>query len=414
MFSEIENWVDGESGRDTVALALNLVNAMPRPAIDLFKKTFGTTPRAAASAPGRVNLIGEHTDYNGGPVLPIAIAQRTTAAIGPGAPGEPGVLEAISTRDSRLVTLNWHEELPGNWGAYVAGVLRELLAQEVVAPDASARVAVASDLPIGAGLSSSAALAVAVARAFAPELTSRQIAGVAYRAEHDHVGVPCGMMDQTIAALAKRDHALLFESASLETTQIPFAARLLLVDTGSRRDLATSRLKERRAECEAAVKRLKVELPELVWLASWPAAWLPRLKRALREPLRSRAVHVVSETARTRFAAELLRRKKLKQFGKLLYESHESCRRLYDCSSPELDTVVAAAKRAGAWGARLTGAGWGGAAIVLVAKTDKKTIPAIERAFQRAYGRVPPISDVKASGGAQTEIIAQSSIINDH
>ncbi|HEY7193104.1 MAG TPA: galactokinase, partial [Gemmatimonadales bacterium] len=376
---------------------------MPRPAIDLFKKTFGTTPRAAASAPGRVNLIGEHTDYNGGPVLPIAIAQRTTAAIGPGASGEPGVLEAISTRDASVVKLNWHEELPRNWGAYVAGVMRELLAQEVIAPDASARVAVASDVPIGAGLSSSAALTVAVARAFAPELTPRQIAGVAYRAEHDHVGVPCGMMDQTIAALAKRDHALLLECASLETTQIPFAARLLLVDTGKRHDLATSELKERRAECEEAVKRLKVELPELVWLASWRAEWLPRLKRALREPLRSRAVHVVSETARTRFAAELLRQKKLKQFGKLLYESHESCRRLYDCSSPELDTVVAAAKRAGAWGARLTGAGWGGAAIVLVAKTDKKTIPAIERAFQRAYGRVPPISDVKASGGAQTE-----------
>jgi galactokinase len=144
-------------------------------------------------------------------------------------------------------------------------------------------------------------------------------------------------------------------------------------------------------------------LPELVWRASWRPEWLPRLKRALREPLRSRAVHVVSETARTRFAAELLEQGKLKQFGKLLFESHESCRRLYECSSPELDTVVGAAKRAGAWGARLTGAGWGGAAIVLVGKTDKKTIPAIERAFERAYGRVPPITEVVASAGAHTE-----------
>ncbi len=376
---------------------------MPRPAIDLFRKTFGTTPRVAASAPGRVNLIGEHTDYNGGPVLPIAIAQRATAAIGPGAPGDSGVLEAVSTRDNSVVRVKWQEELPEGWAAYLAGVLRELWALEVVPPDGSVRIAVASDVPVGAGLSSSAALAVAAAKALAPALAPRQIAGVAFRAEHDHVGVRCGVMDQTISALGRRGHALLFECASLEATQIRFGARLLLVDTGKRHDLSTGGLNQRRAECEEAVKRLKIELPELAWLASWPVEWLPRLKRALREPLRSRAVHVVSETARTRFAAQLLRQGKLKQFGKLLYESHESCRRLYECSSPELDTVVAAAKRAGALGARLTGAGWGGAAIVLVNKTDKKTAPAIQRAFERAYGRTAPISEVKASAGAHAE-----------
>src|SRR5205823_5859678 len=215
---------------------------------------FGTTPRAAASAPGRVNLIGEHTDYNGGPVLPIAIAQRTTAAIGPGVEGESGTLEAISTRDNTLVKLKWQEQLPKSWAAYIAGVLRALWggALPAISPNTSVLVAIASDVPIGAGVSSSAALAVAAAKAFAPALTPRQIAGVAYRAEHDHVGVPCGTMDQTISALGKRDHALLFECASLEATQIPFGARLLLVDTGSRRDLASSRLQERRAECDEA------------------------------------------------------------------------------------------------------------------------------------------------------------------
>jgi len=376
---------------------------MPRPAIDLFHETFGTTPRAAASAPGRVNLIGEHTDYNGGPVLPIAIPARTTAAVGPGAPGDAGVLEAVSTRDRKVVRVKWQDELPRSWAAYLAGVLRELWSLAIVPPHGSARIAVASDLPVGAGLASSAALAVAVAKALAPTLKARQIAGVAFRAEHDHVGVRCGVMDQTIAALGKRDHALLFECASLEATQIPFGARLLLVDTGKRHDLSTGGLNARRAECEEAVKRLKVELPELAWLASWPAEWLLRLKRALPEPLRSRAVHVVSETARARFAAQLLAQRKLKQFGRLLYESHESCRRLYECSSPELDTVVGAAKRAGALGARLTGAGWGGVAIVLVNKTDKKTAPAIQRAFERAYGRPAPITEVTASAGAHSE-----------
>ena len=376
---------------------------MPRPAIALFRDAFGVAPRAAASAPGRVNLIGEHTDYNGGPVLPIAIKQRTTAVVGPGADGEEGVLEAVSTRDNQVVRVKWQETLPDGWAAYVAGVLRELWALEVIPPNGSARVAVASTVPVGAGLSSSAALTVAVAKALAPNLKPRQIAGVAYRAEHDHVGVRCGVMDQTIAALGKRDHALLLESASLEAQQIPIKARLVLVDTGVRHDLAASSFNARRAECEEAVKRLKIELPELVWLASWPTEWLPRLKRALKDPLRARALHVIGETARTRFAAQLLQQGKLRQFGKLLYESHESCRRLYECSAPELDTVVAAAKRAGALGARLTGAGWGGAAVVLMNKSDKKTIPAMQRAFERAYGRTPPVTEVSASAGAHTE-----------
>ncbi len=376
---------------------------MPRPAIDLFHEAFGAAPRAAASAPGRVNLIGEHTDYNGGPVLPIAIAQRTTAAVGPAADGDAGVLEAVSTRYPTVVRVKWQEELPRSWAAYVAGVMRELWSLEVVPPNGSARVAVASDVPVGAGLASSAALSVAVAKALAPKLEARQVAGVAFRAEHDHVGVRCGVMDQTIAALARRNHALLFECASLEARQIPFTARLFLVDTGVRHDLSAGGLNARRAECEEAVKRLKLDLPELVWLASWPAEWLARLKRALKEPVRSRAVHVVSETARTRFGAQLLDQGRLKQFGSLLYESHESCRRLYECSSPELDTVVGAAKRAGALGARLTGAGWGGAAIVLVNKSDRKTIPAIQRAFERAYGRTPLITEVTASAGAHTE-----------
>jgi galactokinase len=384
---------------------------MPRPAIDLFQKTFGEIPRAVASAPGRVNLIGEHTDYNGGPVLPIAIGLRTTAAVGPGSVDAPGILEAISTRYGNVTRVRWQEELPEGWAAYVAGVLRELWTLDAIPPGGSLRIAVASDVPIGAGLSSSAALSVSAAKAIitlvGASLTPRQLAGVAFRAEHDHVGVRCGVMDQSIAALAKPGKALLLECASLATTHIPFKKTLLLVATGVKHDLSAGSLNERRAECEEAVKRLKLELPELLWLASWPVDWLPRLKRALPEPLRSRALHVVGETARARFAAQLLEQNKLKQFGQLLYESHESCRRLYACSAPELDTVVSAAKRAGALGARLTGAGWGGAALVLTkergAGSREPVARAIRRAFRRAYGREPDLRLVQAYGGVRTE-----------
>ncbi len=371
----------------------------------LFRSTFGVAPAAGASAPGRVNLIGEHTDYNGGPVLPVALGARTTVVAGP---ADSGLLEIVSTRDGQLARLDYRENRAAGWGAYVAGVMRELVAAGAAA--GGARIAVASDVPIGAGLSSSAALTVATAKALATlarvPLSARQIAGIAFRAEHDHVGVRCGIMDQTIAALATPGHALLIECASAETRQIPFRGRLLLVDTGVRHELARGALNERRAECEAAVARLQLELPELVWLAAWPAAWLARLKRALPEPLRSRAVHVVGETARTRFGAQLLARRRLKQFGQLLYESHESCRRLYECSAPELDLVVAAAKRAGALGARLSGAGWGGAALVLVdRKREARITAAIRRAFHRAYGREPPITVAQASGGVRRESV---------
>ena len=371
----------------------------------LFRSTFGVAPAAGASAPGRVNLIGEHTDYNGGPVLPVALGARTTVVAGP---ADSGLLEIVSTRDGQLARLDYRENRAAGWGAYVAGVMRELVAAGAAA--GGARIAVASDVPIGAGLSSSAALTVATAKALATlarvPLSARQIAGIAFRAEHDHVGVRCGIMDQTIAALATPGHALLIECAAAETRQIPFRGRLLLVDTGVRHELARGALNERRAECEAAVARLQLELPELVWLAAWPAAWLARLKRALPEPLRSRAVHVVGETARTRFGAQLLARRRLKQFGQLLYESHESCRRLYECSAPELDLVVAAAKRAGALGARLSGAGWGGTALVLVdRKREARITAAVRRAFHRAYGREPPITVAQASGGVRRESV---------
>jgi len=377
----------------------------------LFRATFGGAPQVVASAPGRVNLIGEHTDYNGGPVLPLATQARTSVAVGP---GDEGVLDLISTRDGERARVAWRDGRPAGWGAYLAGVMRELEATGTAPVGAGARVAVTSDVPVGAGLASSAALTVAAAQALSllggARLNPRQLAGVAFRAEHDYVGVACGIMDQMSAALARPGHALLLECASLSARHIPIRGRLLLVDTGTRHQLTGGALNERRAECEAAVARLKLELPELVWLASWPARWLPRLKRALPEPLRSRALHVVGETARTRFGAQLLTRGHLRRFGGLLFEAHESCRRLYACSAPELDVVVAAARRAGALGARLTGAGWGGAVLVLLGKGEGgrgkgevKVAKEIRRAFATAFEREPSITVVRPSGGVRGE-----------
>src|SRR2546429_4069422 len=270
----------------------------------LFRATFGEAPRVVASAPGRVNLIGEHTDYNGGPVLPLATPARTSVAVGP---AQDGVLELISTLDGEPARIDWRDGRPAGWTAYVAGVMRELDTAGAAPRGAGARVAVASDVPVGAGLASSAALTVAAAQALSllarVRLTPRQLAGVAFRAEHDYVGVGCGIMDQMCAALARPGHALLLECASLAARHIPIRGQLLLVDTGTRHELRAGALNERRAECEAAVARLRLELPELVWLASWPARWPPRLQPAPTRPPPSRAPPVRGAAGRHPFGA---------------------------------------------------------------------------------------------------------------
>lgn len=372
-------------------------------AIALFHSAFGQAPQYAASAPGRVNLIGEHIDYNGGPVLPIATGHRTTAAVGP---GDPFTLDIVSTAGGTRQRFLYKEERGEGWGAYVVGVARALEIHGAD-PAAGARIAVASDVPVGAGLASSAALTVAVARALAglagAKLTGREIAGVAYRAEHDHVGVRCGIMDQSIAALARPGHALLLECATGETKNIPFRGRLLLVDTAVRHQLAASEFNTRQAECQAALERLREARPGLPSLAAWPVAEVRRLGRLLSPVLRKRARHVVTETARTRNGAGLLARGRLTAFGALMFESHASCQKDYECSAPELDLVVGAARRAGALGARLTGAGWGGAVLVLVGKGEERIIAGVRRAFSRAYGREPAIEPLGVGGGARME-----------
>jgi galactokinase len=391
-----------------------LVKPLRARAIARYRNAFDAAPEVAASAPGCVELIGGHTDYNGGPVLPIATPERTIVVVGA---GERGTLEGVASGDPRRERVDLREGGAAGWLATVAGVLRELAVLGAV-PD-GARVAVASDLPEDGGLASRAALAVAAAKAIVAvnglPLTPRQLAGVGFRAGADHGTARPGIMEHTSAALARSGGALLIECASAETRRVPLSARVLVVEIGAAPAGRGAMLAQRRAECDAAVLRLKMDLPELHWLASWPAAWLARLKKALPQPLRSRAVHVVSETARTRFAAELLAKGRVKRFGELLYESHESCRRLFDASTPAADLVVAAAWGAGALGARLSGSDSAGTVVVVLGKGnggrgkgEAKVVDAIQRAFSKAYGREAAIRAVQPGDGARVEPVASS------
>jgi galactokinase len=332
-------------------------------AIDLFTETYGHGPTVVASAPGRVNLIGEHTDYNGGQVLPIAIGQRTWVAMARAQDGESSAVSA-GEAGGRFRIAEGHAA--GAWWDYAHGTLRELAALGV--PVSDVRIAVASDVPRGAGLSSSAALEVATALAGVVTAEDRvldrwdDIAAAAHRAEADFVGVACGMMDQTVSAYAASRHALRIWCDNGRREHVPFGRAVLVFDTATPRELRSSRYNERRAECTAALYALRRVDPTLATLADAGPDLLDSAD--LPDVVRRRARHVISETRRVEQAVDALEANG--PLGDVLLASHESLRADFECSAPELDWVVTEAMRApGIDGARLTGAGWGGCAIVV-------------------------------------------------
>jgi galactokinase len=346
-----------------------------------FRLWAGDEPAQVWTAPGRVNLIGEHTDYNGGFVLPVAIDRFTTVAAGP---RDDGVVRARS--------LQLDDD--AGWTVYVDGVVRALADEGVHV--GGANVLVDSNVPAGAGLSSSAALEVAAAAALAAmagaRLELRQLAAVAYRAETEFVGVPVGIMDQTVVAVATEGHALFLDTRSLAVEHVPFnpaahGLHLLVIDSGVRRRLNDGRYAERRKECEAAAAALGV--PELrdATLSDVEAA-------AIDETLRRRARHVVSENGRVLQAVELLRAGDLHALGPLLLTSHASLRHDFEVSSPELDQIVEDAVRRGAVGARMTGAGFGGCALALVPDV---AMGAVGEKFGNAAFEVAPAGGVRAA-----------------
>jgi galactokinase len=365
----------------------------------LYESVWRTGAAAIASAPGRVNLIGEHVDYNGGPVLPIAIDRRTVVVAGP-ADG----FEFVAELDPVPVTRRPDEAARDHWSDYVLGVVREL--QVLDAAPRGARVAVTSDVPAGGGLSSSAALTVAATRALArlagATLSPRQVAGVAYRAEHDFVGVRCGTMDQMVIANARPGTALFYDTGAGAFTRVPFRAPLHLVDTGVRHRLTGGGYNARRAECEAALSALQRRWPALASLAALPVGDLVEAQASLPEPLARRVRHVVTETARVHQAVRELAAGDLSAMGRLLFAAHRSMAEDYAASCEEADLLVATARDEGAWGARLTGAGWGGMVLVLAPdRSAARIVEVMQERFERTYGRLPASWLVQAAGGAR-------------
>lgn len=357
----------------------------------------------AASAPGRVNLIGEHTDYNGGPVLPLGLKVRTAVA----ARLDVG-WEFVADLEPTLVRLDPAAPMRQAWTDYLVGVIRVL--RFMNAAPAGARIAVASSVPVGAGLSSSAALCVAAVKCLS-QLAGRRldlaaIAEAAYRAEHYEVGVKCGRMDQTVSTFAKSGSALLFETGTGSIDLVPMPAKVWIMETGVTHKLTGGEFNQRRRECEEALAILREHRFEIGALADLPPGQLDAALAVLPPSLQKRVRHVVTETARTRLAANLLMRRDLGAFGKILVEGHESLRVDYQSTVAEADFLVGAAVRCGAYGARLTGGGWGGAVIMLLPPDKEQRIVAeIGAAFEREYGRAPATWWSRASAGVKREPI---------
>lgn len=353
------------------------------------------------SAPGRVNLIGEHLDYNGGPVLPFAIQQRLTATVRRG----QGSRSRVSSAELGATTFAAEAE-PGQvtgFAARVAGVAWALRQRghDIGAVD----VRVSSHVPLGAGLSSSAALGCAVASAIVDlsglSLCPVDIATVAHDAESRFAGVPSGVMDQMAAMLCATGHALLLDCSDLSTEQVSLdlesaGMAVLVIDTGVRHEHALGEYGERRAQCEAAATELG-----LTWLSQATTADLARLTDPL---LRRRTAHVVSEVGRVTAAVDLLGAGRLPELGPVLTASHESLRDDFEVSCPQLDVAVEAALDAGAAGGRMTGGGFGGCAIALCRRAGVADVEAAVSSAYHDHGWARPRCwTVTPSAGAHPE-----------
>jgi galactokinase len=379
--------------------------------VEQFTRKMGRRPTLVARGPGRVNLIGEHTDYNDGFVLPAAIDRAAFVAA---APRNDRKLRAWANHFEEEMILDLDTAAPGvarDWGVYVLGMAA------MIEQDGhrlrGADLLIDGDVPGGAGLSSSAALENAVGAALVAlddlKVPPLRIAQLGQRTENQFAGVMSGIMDQMISALGQARHALLIDCRSYEFRAIPMPpdVRIVVCDSKVSRELAGSAYNERRAQCEEAVERLRAALPEIKALRDVTPEQLDQHADLLSPLVLQRARHVVTENARTLEGAERLAAGDLTRFGTLMNESHRSLRDDYAVSSPQLDVLVAAAQSVqGVFGSRLTGAGFGGCTVSLVAPDAVDALVAsVTEAYQAEFGRAPDVYVCTASDGAQVTMV---------
>lgn len=388
--------------------------------ISRFAERFARPPILLARAPGRVNLLGEHVDYNAGPVLPAAIDRSVRLAVAPGPEGLARLhaCDLGETTDLRLEALAEKTDVQGRplpaWALYPAGVAWALQQAGLATPGLEA--AYTSDVPIGAGLSSSAAVEVAFAVVWQAlggwQIERMELARLCQRAENAYVGVNSGLMDQFASAHGVRGHALYFDTRSLEWEPLPLPAgtALVVADSGVRRSLATSAYNERRAACEQAVELLRQRLPSIRTLRDLSPAEFAAYGELLPPLIRKRAEHVVKEIARVHTAVTALRRGERQAFGALMFAGHASLRDLYEVSVFELDSLVEIARRLpGCYGARLTGAGFGGCTINLVEEAQAGEFARrLQEGYQELTGRSATVYLCQTSDGASVEPLSPS------
>jgi galactokinase len=372
-----------------------------------FARAYGRTPRVVASAPGRVNLIGEHTDYNGGDVLPMATELRTYVAMD--LSHRPTSRVTSASQPAMAVFSIRGVRRAGAWWDYVAGPLAVLSSLGIELPEAD--VAVVSTVPTGAGLASSAALEMATLVAMAAlcdaEAGLLRLARVALHAEREFVGVRCGIMDQFASALSRTGHALHIACDTEQTEYVPFRDAVLIFDTAVPRDLQHSPYETRRRECARALHDIRVRFPDVTCLGR---ATVEQVRDSnLSPPFRERALHVVDEVARVSHAVTALRATG-RLPGEVLFASHRSLRELYRCSTPQLDWFVEhAAGRNGITGARLTGAGWGGCAVAIGLPDALRALAGeTEPAYRETFGHPARWWITRAAGGASVDWLDQS------
>jgi galactokinase len=387
----------------------DLYRETPMPATEFFKR-YGPGPAFLSRAPGRVNLIGEHTDYNGGFVLPAAIDRSIRIAFRP-AEDDRVELFSLDFNETASFALNALDRgFKPAWARYPMGVASVLQAEGFKLR--GLRGVVKGDVPLGAGLSSSAAFEAASVLAYcgaaAVDLPGERLARICQRAENEFVGANCGIMDQFASLLGKRSCALLIDCETLAHQTYPFderLARIVVMDTRVKRTLVGSDYNARRRECEAALAIIRRHVPEAKSYHDLSVSMFKAFAHDLPEPLLRRARHVVTENGRVQEAVKALRRGNMVTLGALMDASHDSLKEDFEVSCRELDIMVDLAReQTGVYGSRMTGAGFGGCTVTLV---EPAHVEAFTRAVAAGYraraGREAGVHVFTPSDGATLE-----------